>query len=238
MPTKGGVGFLRLRFEKVVLALCPDIECRETALPPAILVEADARRELVGCVLSSQIRHTAAVAWTSAFEQAGLLEDSWWIPEAGEEFRYVVMRLLAGEHPASRKIGRYRFFQVRAKQLSTTRDTLATNPLQALLSATEDIRTVRRALVRDVAGLGPKQASMLLRNLGISSELAVLDRYVLRYMAMAGLIADAEVLTGRISQYEALERVLVEYSHSHGFAPGHMDWAIWATMKAAAELGL
>jgi N-glycosylase/DNA lyase len=97
---------------------------------------------------------------------------------------------------------------------------------------------MRRILVADIPGLGPKQASMFLRNVGVTYDLAVLDTHVLHYMARQDL---GSVSVGNISTfraYELVEEGVVRYANSLGYRTGFVDRAIWVTMKAAGELGI
>jgi len=79
---------------------------------------------------------------------------------------------------------------------------------------------------------------MFLRNIGASYDLAILDTHVLHFMSIQG---DPRVDVGQVrtlSAYERTEQVLVRYADTIGFPVGYLDWAIWATMKAARELRL
>jgi N-glycosylase/DNA lyase len=79
---------------------------------------------------------------------------------------------------------------------------------------------------------------MFLRNIGMSYDLAILDTHVLRFMDMQDILPMNQARVGTLSGYEKAERVVVDYADILGYPVGYLDWAIWATMKAARELGL
>jgi N-glycosylase/DNA lyase len=106
------------------------------------------------------------------------------------------------------------------------------------ISETSDPKLLRYELIADIAGLGPKQSSMFLRNIGNSYELAILDTHVLRFINMQDIFRIKHTNISNISVYERIEGFVRKYAEKVGFRVGFLDWAIWATMRAALELGL
>ena len=79
---------------------------------------------------------------------------------------------------------------------------------------------------------------MFLRNIGRSYDLAILDSHVLRFMDIQDILPMTQARIGTVAGYERAERTVVDYAVTLGYPVGYLDWAIWATMKAARELGL
>jgi N-glycosylase/DNA lyase len=227
----------RDRLDRTIRALCPLIEDRIKGQLVCPCCESELRKELVGCILSSQVRYEMAIASTENLEQAGLLEDAWW-SGCRHDFGLAVFDVLSGTRNDLLHPGRYRFFRVRTKQLILMRDALVQLPLLARLAKNDSPMELRRHLVADIPGLGPKQASMFLRNISVSYDLAILDTHVLHFMEIQDLMPINQVHIGTMAGYEKLERVVLDYADTVGYPPGYLDWAIWATMKAARELGL
>lgn len=228
----------RQHLDRAVRVLCPLIEdrIRESALDH--WREYDLRRELVGCILGSQVRYEMAVAATENMEHAGLFDDEFWSGCEDDKFEYRALSVLAGQLDNLPHGGCYRFPYTRAKQLTRARSALARMPMTARLVNDIDPKKLRRSLVADIPGLGPKQASMFLRNIGRSYDLAILDTHVLRFMVLCEFLSVDVVRIGNLTGYERIESVVVDYADSLGFPAGYLDWAIWATMKAAREIGL
>lgn len=228
----------RSRLDSAIRALCPIIEERMSARPIGQWGEYELRRELVGCILGSQVRHQMAVAATANIESAGLLDDSWWRVAEDDDFGLRVLDVLSCRRRDLPHGGRYRFAEARARQLTQARNVLARIPLTTQLAKYGTPRYLRQTLVADIPGIGPKQASMFLRNVGWSYDLAILDTHVLRFIDMQDLLPIDQVRIGTMAGYERVEQVVVDYADLVGYRVGYLDWAIWATMKAAREIGL
>jgi len=66
------------RLERTVRRLCPLIEQQVNTKSSSPWSENDLRRELVACILGSQVRHEMATTALERLEQAQLLHDTWW----------------------------------------------------------------------------------------------------------------------------------------------------------------
>jgi len=225
------------RLERTVRRLCPVIEQQVNANRSALLTEYDLRRELVACILGSQVRHEMATTALERLEQARLLDDTWWSCSQ-DAFESNVFDVLSGRIPHFKKKWSYRFPKARSQQLAKARNAIAERPLSERLSNSADPKRVRKELVRDISGLGPKQASMFLRNIGKCYDFAILDTHVLRFMDVRNLLCLKKTKISTVESYERTEKIVVNYANELGYPPGYMDWAIWATMRAARELGI
>ncbi|KKM11657.1 hypothetical protein SY88_07515 [Clostridiales bacterium PH28_bin88] len=195
------------------------------------------RRELVACILGSQVRYEMAYTALERIERAGLLNDEWWC-NVEDNFETKIFEVLSGKTHQNHDNWCYRFPKTRAHQLATARNAIAKWPLSERLFKNTDPKNIRQRLVMDIAGIGPKQASMFLRNIGISYDLAILDTHVLRFMKMQNIVCQEHMNIATLPAYERTERVVKNYANSLGYPVGYLDWAIWATMRAARELGL
>lgn len=90
----------------------------------------------------------------------------------------------------------------------------------------EDSFEARENIVKNVKGLGYKEASHFLRNIGYEG-LAILDRHILRTMCEGGVV---ESLPKTISRktYLDLERRFLEYSGSLGIPSDALDMLMWS----------
>ncbi|MEM2906208.1 MAG: N-glycosylase/DNA lyase [Candidatus Bathyarchaeia archaeon] len=88
-------------------------------------------------------------------------------------------------------------------------------------------RLAREWLVENVKGLGYKEASHFLRNVGYLN-VAVLDRHVLRALAEHGVIDEVpKTLTKR--RYLEIERRLEALAENVGLTLGELDLYLWYT---------
>jgi N-glycosylase/DNA lyase len=94
------------------------------------------------------------------------------------------------------------------------------------LSGFKTVFEARMWLVRNVKGIGIKEASHFLRNIGIGGELAILDRHVLRFLESAGVIKRIpSSLTGR--QYLEIEKKMGRYAEGIGIRMSHLDFVLF-----------
>ena len=85
----------------------------------------------------------------------------------------------------------------------------------------------REWLVSNVRGLGYKEASHFLRNVGRGEELAILDRHVLKNLAKHGAIEEIpKTLTKK--RYMEIEQKMKEFSQKVSIPLAHLDLLFWS----------
>jgi N-glycosylase/DNA lyase len=82
----------------------------------------------------------------------------------------------------------------------------------------------RAWLVENIKGIGWKEASHFLRNVGYL-DYAILDKHILNLMAEHGLIVRPKTLNK--TRYEAIEKVFYDLSSKAGIKPGELDMYMW-----------
>jgi len=114
--------------------------------------------------------------------------------------------------------GRRAEYIVEARRLSTS--------LKEVIEGFENTKEARRWLVYNVKGLGYKEASHFLRNVGFL-DVAIIDRHILSNMREHGVIGDdgRKGLTKR--RYLEYERILEKVAEKVGMSLGEMDLYLW-----------
>ncbi|RMG02741.1 MAG: hypothetical protein D6735_09775 [Acidobacteria bacterium] len=79
---------------------------------------------------------------------------------------------------------------------------------------------------RGIKGLGYKEASHFLRNIGFKGY-AILDKHVVRSMVELGLIKEPCLLNSR-TKYLKLEEILRDFSEGLGIDMDEMDLVLWS----------
>jgi N-glycosylase/DNA lyase len=194
--------------------------------------EAEYRSELIACILTSRVSSVSAQAALARLTGAGLLSDSRW-QDNDATFESDIASCLRS---STEGVGAYRFPNAKAAQLASLRAALRQHPLSCLLFAESDMAAVRRKFVQFLPGVGPKQASMFLRNIGATYDLAILDAHVIRFLHAVGMIKNLDMSLSTLSQYEKVETHAIRYAKSCEQDVGYLDWAIWITMRAAREM--
>jgi len=216
------------RITDAVCAICPDIEER-IANGAAERNERSLWWELSVCVLSSQVPYELACEAASAIDAAGHLFEPDCLPDLSDRLSEILRQPLTATGRS------YRFPGARARQLAATKDrvTKKFGTLNAALTKLDTPVAARNWLIDFAPGLGPKQASMFLRNSGFSYDLAILDRHVLNYMEITGLRAENSKPIATMREYRLGEESMRGHAHQLGFPVGILDWAIWIVMRVA-----
>lgn len=187
--------------------------------------------ELACCVLSSQVPYETAQAAAVRVEASGVLMDRGLSLGSLEASLADLLR-----RPFELEVGprRYRFPDSRARQLAATATAIRreADGLADLLAGFERMDCAREWFVDHAPGLGPKQASMFLRNVGASYDLAVLDRHVINYMMIVGLTSEPAPAR-RMADYRRDEIILRDHAAEFGLPVGFLDWAVWIVMRVA-----
>jgi N-glycosylase/DNA lyase len=87
--------------------------------------------------------------------------------------------------------------------------------------------------VENVKGLGYKEASHFLRNIGLGEDLAILDRHILKNLGLLGVIDEVPSSpTKRL--YLEIERKMAAFSKEAKIPMGQLDLLLW--YKEAGEV--
>ncbi len=141
--------------------------------------EDDLWRELVACILGSRVRFETAYSAVERMHDMLLLSSSR-RTTCFDQYEQDAVAVLSEGYP---------FYRMRANQIRRAAEHLygTRGSIRGVLNAARDGRGARRILAAEVSGLGPKQASLFLRNVGYAKHVAVLDVHVLTYMNWVGL---------------------------------------------------
>ena len=168
--------------------------------------------ELCFCLLAVQSKAHSADAALRDLVHDGLL----WTGRERQIATYLRHRTRFHNHKAAYIVrARERFFSVDGA------------PLSRSLGSTPSPQEARAWLVREVDGLGWKEASHFLRNIGRGEDLAILDRHILRNLAWHGVLGrPPESLTPR--RYLAIEGRMLRFSDDVGISMASLDLVFWS----------
>lgn len=171
-------------------------------------------RELVFCLLTPQSR--ARTCWNAVLrlERKSLV--------AGGEACQIQEELVG-----------VRFHQRKAEYICRAKEMFSKASLRATLAGFASPIAAREWLVKNVLGLGYKEASHFLRNIGLGEDLAILDRHILKNLKILEVIDCVPASLSR-STYLEIERRMTEFSKAVGIPMGHLDLLLW--YKEAGEI--
>ena len=117
----------------------------------------------------------------------------------------------------------HRFAEKRAEYIFNAR-TLALT-LKETIQNFQDIRTAREWLAKNVKGLGMKESSHFLRNVGYF-DVAIIDRHIISNMVEHDILKERpKSVTKR--RYLEYEQLLAEVARRVGMSLGEMDLYLW-----------
>ena len=112
---------------------------------------------------------------------------------------------------------------VRARKFFMNNGTVC---MKSVLSQFRDICKCREWLVKNIKGLGYKEASHFLRNIGFGEKIAILDRHILKNLRQLGIIAEVPQSMSR-TKYFQIEKNMVEFARQIDIPVSHLDLLFW-----------
>ena len=168
--------------------------------------------ELIFCLLTPQSK--AKICWKAV---ENLMEKDLLIHGSYEQ----VLRELKG----------VRFKRNKAKYIIEARKTFTRENeirIKSVISSFSDSKKAREWLVKNVKGMGYKEASHFLRNIGFGEDLAILDRHILKNLRLLRVIEDIPKKTLTKKRYMEIENKMREFSRDIGIPLSHLDLLFWS----------
>jgi len=167
-------------------------------------------KELVFCLLTPQSKAEKAWGIVEYLDQNGLLYGAE-KDLLAEIFKDVRFRFHKAEYVV---LAQKQFIKNNAPTIKELIEQFK-NPIQC-----------RNFLVKNVKGMGYKEASHFLRNIYIGNNLAILDRHILRSLNELGVV---EKIPSSLSakKYLEIEQKLVNYCKSIDIEPFYFDFILW-----------
>lgn len=98
--------------------------------------------------------------------------------------------------------------------------------LREILKSFPDIKDKREWLVKHVKGIGYKEASHFLRNIGFGKDLTILDRHILKNLVKYQVIKEVpKTLTKKA--YHKIEEKMIEFALKNNIPLDHLDFIWW-----------
>jgi len=122
-----------------------------------------------------------------------------------------------------------RFKYRKAKYIVEARKIFSINGKISIKSKIKEFNkndNLREWIVKNVKGIGYKEASHFLRNIGLGENLAILDRHILKNLKLLGVI---EKIPGSLSKkrYFEIENKMKNFADSIRIPISHLDLLLW-----------
>lgn len=171
-------------------------------------------RELAFCLLTPQSK--ARTCW-----------------KAVERLERKCMLANAGHEKISKELTGVRFNLRKGEYICLARDLFSSRSLRETLAAYAEPAEARQWLVENVKGMGYKEASHFLRNIGRGESLAILDRHILKNLVLLGIISEVPATLTK-KMYLKIEQKMIALSRDAKIPMGHLDLLLW--YKEAGEV--
>jgi N-glycosylase/DNA lyase len=168
--------------------------------------------ELAYCLMTPQSRAKNCDAAVNELQKKGLLFKG----DAGQ-----IAETISG----------VRFRETKAQRIVDARNMFVAEgayDLETILQKGTKPRVLREWLVTNVNGLGYKEASHFLRNIGIGFDLAILDRHIMKNLWEYGVIKEVPKHQPTGKKYLTIEKKMRKFSKEIGIEMGALDLLLWS----------
>lgn len=98
--------------------------------------------------------------------------------------------------------------------------------IKPILSKFNDVNKLREWLVNNIKGIGYKEASHFLRNIGFGKNIAILDRHILRNLKIFGVIKEIPKSISK-AKYMKIEKIMAGFAKEVDIPISHLDLLLW-----------
>jgi N-glycosylase/DNA lyase len=201
--------------------------------------EDDLWEELCLCILSSNVPYELALSAFWHLRDNEFLKPEWVIecPNADQKIAFELSKRIYSPRKKDGSCRKYRFPNVRATNIVNAAKTLyqEESGLLWILRNCASEHEAREFLAKNVQGIGLKEASHFLRNIGFSRSLAIIDSHVIAFLTEVGAVQEEEINALTPTVYMRLEKILLDLCNDLGFNLSIFDMAIWQCMRGKSE---
>lgn len=190
---------------------------------------------LVLCILSSNVHYETATSAKEQLRYGGILEELRHTPSA--KHIGIIAKELQRPIYLPRKVDgsfrRYRFPNMRANNIVGAAQVIyeQNDGLHKMLCGFSSAYEARDFLAAGIPGLGLKEASHFLRNIGYCSNLAIVDVHIISFLRQLRLLGRNNVSSITTKIYRRLEQIMLSIASVLNVNLAVLDMAIWHYMR-------
>ncbi len=129
----------------------------------------------------------------------------------------------------SKNLKGIRFYKNKAKYIVNARKFFLKDgkiKIKEVLNRFENIFDRREFLVKNIKGMGYKEASHFLRNIGFYEDISILDRHILKNLKRLSIVEEIPKSLSR-KKYLEIENKMREFSKKIKIPLSHLDFVLW-----------
>lgn len=222
------------RIDKAVEGLCHDVNTYIRKVNYEEMIEDELAYELANCILGSGVRYEISLSYASILRKRNLLSYNY--IRGNDGFNEIAKALSEPVQSVTENIvyKKYRYPKRGASLVYRSLSRIYSEflDIRNLVAFYPEPASLRRALIEICPGIGPKQASHYLKNIGLTNNMAILDRHIMKYLEISGGNRICRNNVSEIDKYEEVEKHFVDLASNFGFPASVVDQALWFIMKA------
>ncbi|MCL2144197.1 MAG: N-glycosylase/DNA lyase [Endomicrobia bacterium] len=166
--------------------------------------------ELVFCLFTPQSKALSCWAAVNELAEKNMIFDS-----TDKQIANVISKVRFRNNKAKYVVEARKFFTISGKM-----------KIKEKLSSFGSIYELREWIIKNIKGIGYKEAGHFLRNIGIGKDLAILDRHILKNLKMLGAINGIPKTLSKKTYIET-EKKMQDFCKKSKIPMGHMDMLLW-----------
>ena len=198
--------------------------------------ESELWHELCFCILSANVNYDLAKSTLNHLVKHNFLNPDWFVfaENSQKKIETEFEKSVYLPKKKDNTLRKYRYPKKRSEQIIKAGIFLykKNNGIKDILSKFDNPVDSREFLVSNISGIGIKEASHYLRNIGYCNSLAIIDVHVLAFLENILLTKFRKNKSLSDKMYLFLEKILVNFSKFHNLTLSILDMAIWHYMRS------
>ncbi len=226
------------RIENTIMRVCDFVDSqRKKTVNWKDFCEQQLWFELVSCILGSRVRYETARACSTHLSSVGLLEIPALLKNPKKTKNRIKRELSRPIYPpfSNSSGSKYRYPKSKSEYIINTAIKIYKNDdftIKDILGECRDGIEARDILTEKCKGIGPKQASLFLRNISFTDDLAILDCHVDHFIKLLKLGEKFDTMNQEKNHpYFKKENALRIYAISKKRSLATLDIGIWTVMR-------
>lgn len=227
------------QIESAIAELCKDIERVVDRRDYSCMSEQELTFELLICILGSGVRYELSLTYADAIQSTlrpKMLKKCVKLQNCTQLIEDV-LNAPAYSVIDDKTYSRYRYPKRAAKHIAESLHNIEHKygSFKKMVSMMNTPSDLRRELIFLCPGIGPKQSSHYVKNIGFTDNVAILDRHILNYLK---LIDDVDICprqVSKIDKYEEIEQRFIDKVSKFNHTISVVDQSMWFVMRALGK---
>jgi N-glycosylase/DNA lyase len=224
-----------VNIESTVLSIYEQLKSNSEKQKIELKNETELWLELIFSILSSRVKYEQVKATFQNLKKSEIISSPKQIISSNTNIKKIesILKMpVTYSYNEKKYFSCFPFSPQRSRYIyQSAKNIYETTSISDLLLKSESANDARKNLMSKCLGLGPKQASMYLNNIGYSHHFAVLDTHILAYLNIIQLLKEKFVSVSNLKKYESIEIMYFNYAKSFSVNLLKLDLAIWVVMR-------